>query len=126
MIAADGQGIWYQDYGVPLDSPTHVFRVSRWGIAVGYTYAHEQFQGAELEERAFFEYGHENIVIRDNEVADTRLNQDGMAYDADSGDGTVYEYNDSRQNEGVPFIRQNMDGGNFAQSNDQIIELDQI
>lgn len=276
VIAADGQGIWYQDYGVPLDSPTHVYRgyvssavllydaehiviedleitnqaqnvigerysagdkmnrtgvavvakdkglrqgitlrnllihdvngnvydkhmnnggiymtalcpereevtgvarykdvlvegcfvyrVSRWGIAVGYTYAHEQFQGAELDERAFFEYGHENIVIRDNyvkeaggdgitamyalrplvehnmadsvaceindriyrepgnragkvaagiwpwkckdalfrynEVADTRLNQDGMAYDVDSGDGTVYEYNYSRQNEG--------------------------
>ena len=35
-----------------------------------------------------------------NEVTDTRLNQDGMAYDADSGDGTVYEYNYSRMNEG--------------------------
>ena len=29
-----------------------------------------------------------------------KLNQDGMAYDADSGDGTVYEYNYSRANEG--------------------------
>ena len=38
--------------------------------------------------------------FRCNEVADTRLNQDGMAYDADSGDGTIYEYNYSRQNEG--------------------------
>lgn len=276
VIAADGQGIWYQDYGIPLDSPTHIFkgyvssaillydaehivvenleitntatdiigerysaphkmnrtgvavvakdkgvrsgitlrnlrihdvngnvydkhmnnggiymtalkpdneevtgiaryrdilvedcfvyRVSRWGIAVGYTYAHEKFQGAELEEETFTQYGHENVVIRNNyvkaaggdgitsmyalrplvehnmadgvaceindriysepenrfgkvaaaiwpwkckdalfrynEVADTRLNQDGMAYDADSGDGTVYEYNYSRQNEG--------------------------
>lgn len=35
-----------------------------------------------------------------NEAVDTRLNQDGMAYDADSGDGTVYEYNYSRMNEG--------------------------
>ena len=35
-----------------------------------------------------------------NEVTDTRLNQDGMAYDADSGDGTLYEYNYSRSNEG--------------------------
>ena len=25
-IDADGQGIWYQDYGCPLDSPTHVYR----------------------------------------------------------------------------------------------------
>ncbi len=141
-----------------------IYRVSRWGIAVGYTYAHAAFQGAELAEASFRKYGHENIVIRDNyvkaaggdgitamyalrplvehnmadsvaceindriyseagnkmgkvaagiwpwkckdalfrfnEVADTRLNQDGMAYDADSGDGTVYEYNYSRQNEG--------------------------
>ena len=39
-------------------------------------------------------------MFRYNEVADTRLNQDGMAYDADSGDGTIYECNYSRQNEG--------------------------
>lgn len=141
-----------------------VYRVSRWGIGVGYTYAHAAFQGAELTEATFRTYGHERLVIRDNyvkeaggdgitamyalrpliehnmadsvaceindriysepgnkmgkvaagiwpwkckdalfrynEVVDTRLNQDGMAYDADSGDGTVYEYNYSRQNEG--------------------------
>lgn len=141
-----------------------VYRVSRWGIAVGYTYAHAAFQGAALAEESFRKYGHERLVIRDNyvksaggdgitamyalrpliehnmadsvaceindriysepgnkmgkvaagiwpwkcknalfrfnEVADTRLNQDGMAYDADSGDGTLYEYNYSRQNEG--------------------------
>ena len=41
-----------------------------------------------------------DALFRCNEVADTRLNQDGMAYDADSGDGTIYEYNYSRQNEG--------------------------
>ena len=238
LIAAGGQGIWYQDYGTTLDSPAHVYqgyvssavllydvehvvihdieisnqaveilgedysaphkmnrtgvavvakdadekatgvarfkditvegcfvyKTSRWGIAVGYTYAHDKFQGAELPEDTFLKYGHENMVIRDNyvkaaggdgitamyalrplvehntadsvaceindriycrpenragkvaagiwpwkckdalfrcnEVADTRLNQDGMAYDADSGDGTIYEYNYSRQNEG--------------------------
>ena len=141
-----------------------VYRVSRWGIGVGYTYAHAAFHGAELTEATFRKYGHERLVIRDNyvksaggdgitamyalrpliehnmadsvaceindriysepgnkmgkvaagiwpwkckdalfrynEVVDTRLNQDGMAYDADSGDGTVYEYNYSRQNEG--------------------------
>ena len=211
------------------------YRVSRWGIAVGYSYAHEKFAGAELDKKRFLKYGHENIVIRDNyvkmaggdgitvmyalrpfvehnmtdsvaceindriycnpgnrggkvaaaiwpwkckdalfrynEVADTRLNQDGMAYYADSGDGTVYEYNYSRQNEGgcvmfcmqeaihntfrnnvsyddlggtispsenpdalltdnifyvrkgVPFVRKNMDGGNFTEENNQIIQL---
>ena len=213
-----------------------VYQVSRWGIAAGYTYAHDKFQGAELSEESFLKYGHENMQIRDNyvkaaggdgitamyalrplvehnmadsvaceindriysdpgdrmgkvaagiwpwkckdavfrynEVTDTRLNQDGMAYDADSGDGTIYEYNYSRQNEGgcvmfclqeaihntfrnnvsyddlggtispsenpdallednvfyvrqgVPFVRKNMDGGNFTQVNDQVIELD--
>ncbi len=141
-----------------------VYRVSRWGIAVGYTYNHDKFKEAELKEELFHQYGHENIVLRNNyvkevggdgitpmyalrplvehntsdsvaqemndhfyqypkdrlgkvaaaiwpwkckdalfrynEAVDTRLNQDGMAYDADSGDGTCYEYNYSRQNEG--------------------------
>ncbi|MGM9974497.1 MAG: polyhydroxyalkanoate depolymerase [Clostridiaceae bacterium] len=141
-----------------------VYRVSRWGIAVGYTYNHSKFIEAELQENLFLLYGHENIVLRNNyvkeaggdgitpmyalrpiiehntvdsvaqemndriyrypenrlgkvaaaiwpwkckdavfrynEAVDTRLNQDGMAYDADSGDGTSYEYNYSRLNEG--------------------------
>lgn len=94
-----------------------------------------------------------------------------MAYDADSGDGTVYEYNYSRQNEGgcvmfclqeaihntfrnnvsfddlggtispaenpdalikdnifyvrkgVPFVRKNMDGGNYTLVDNQVFEL---
>ena len=41
-----------------------------------------------------------DALLRYNEAVDTRLNQDGMAYDADSGDGTVYEHNYSRMNEG--------------------------
>ena len=141
-----------------------VWNVSRWGIAVGYSYQHARFAGAELEEKWFLQYGHENIILKNNyvknaggdaltpmyalrplvehnmsdscasemndriyshpqdrmgkvaaaiwpwkckdalfrfnEAVDTRLNQDGMAYDADSGDGTVYEYNYSRLNEG--------------------------
>jgi len=141
-----------------------VRRVSRWGIAMGYTYEHDKFLGAYLENEPFRKYGHENVVIKNNyvceaggdaitvmyaltplvehntadsvatemndraykypekrsgkvaagiwpwkckdalfrynEVTDTKLNQDGMAYDADSGDGTVYEYNYSRLNEG--------------------------
>ena len=141
-----------------------VYRVSRWGIAIGYTYQHDKFKETELDEELFHQYGHENIVIRNNyvkeaggdgitpmyalkpvvehntadsvaqeindriyqyskdrggkvaaaiwpwkcknaifrynEAVDTRLNTDSMAYDADSGDGTIYEYNYSRQNEG--------------------------
>ena len=46
----------------------YVDRVSRWGIAVGYTYAHAAFAGAEFSEEAFLKYGHENITIRDNYV----------------------------------------------------------
>ena len=38
------------------------------------------------------------VPYEEDEV--TRLNQDSMAYDADSGDGTVYEHNYSRMNEG--------------------------
>ena len=41
-----------------------------------------------------------DALFRYNSVRDMKLNQDGMAYDAESGDGTVYEYNYSRQNEG--------------------------
>lgn len=223
-------------FGEILVEGCYVVNVSRWGIAVGYSYAHEQFQGAALKEDVFQKYGHLNIVIRDNyvkaaggdgitvmyalrplvkhntadsvacemndriysepgnrlgkvaaaiwpwkckdalfrynEVTDTRLNQDGMAYDADSGDGTVYEYNYSRMNEGgcvmfcleeaihntfrhnvsyddlggtispasnpdarleqnifyvrdgVPFVRNHMDGGNYTESNDRIIPIE--
>lgn len=141
-----------------------VHRVSRWGIAVGYSYTCREFMKAELEEELFEKYGHQDIRIADNyvkeaggdgitvmyalrplvehntadscagemndrvyrypenragkvaagiwpwkckdalfqynEVVDTRLNQDGMAWDADSGDGTTYQYNYSRLNEG--------------------------
>lgn len=113
-----------------------------------------------------------DALFRYNEVTDTRLNQDGMAYDADSGDGTVYEYNYSRMNgggcvmfcleeaihntfrhnvsyddlggtispasnpdarleqnifyvrDGVPFVRNHMDGGNYTESNDRIIPIE--
>lgn len=142
----------------------YVNRVSRWGIAVGYTYEHARFQASELLDEWFTCYGHEHIILRNNYVknaggdgitamyalrpliehnmsdfaareindriyrfpmerkgkvaagiwpwkckdalftynrtVNTRLNQDGMAYDADSGDGTVYQYNYSRLNEG--------------------------
>lgn len=222
----------YRDF---LVEGCFIYRTSRWGIAVGYTYQHEKFQGVELAEETFLKYGHENMVIRDNyvkesggdgitamyalrplvehnmtdsvaceindriyrepenragkvaaaiwpwkckdarfrynEAVDTRLNQDGMAYDADSGDGTVYEYNYSRANEGgcvmfclqeavhntfrhnvsfndlggtispsenpdalieentfyvrkgVPFVRENMGGGNYVEKDNRFVEL---
>lgn len=141
-----------------------VKNVSRWGIAVGYSYKHQEFAAKELAEDTFKKYGNENILISNNYVkfaggdaitpmyalkplvehnisdscafemndriysnpgkrmgkvaaaiwpwkckdallqyndaVDTKLNQDGMAYDADSGDGTVYQYNYSAHNEG--------------------------
>lgn len=141
-----------------------VKNVSRWGIAVGYTYRHKDFATKFLKEDTFKKYGNENILLRNNylkniggdaitpmyalkplvehnvsdscaleindryytragkrmgkvaaaiwpwkckdallvynEAVDTKLNQDGMAYDADSGDGTTYKYNYSRLNEG--------------------------
>lgn len=142
----------------------YVKKVSRWGIAVGYTYRHKEFATKELHADTFKKYGNENILMcanyvklaggdaitpmyaleplvehnvsdscayemndrfyrypekrmgkvaaaiwpwkcknalfRFNEAVDTKLNQDGMAYDADSGDGTVYDRNYSRLNEG--------------------------
>lgn len=142
----------------------YVKKVSRWGIAVGYTYRHKEFATKELQADTFKKYGNENILMcanyvklaggdaitpmyaleplvehnvadscayemndrfyrypekrmgkvaaaiwpwkcknalfRFNEAVDTKLNQDGMAYDADSGDGTVYDRNYSRLNEG--------------------------
>lgn len=141
-----------------------VKNVSRWGIAVGYTYRHADFATKFLHEETFKKYGNENILITGNylknvggdaitpmyalkplvehnvsdscateindryynragvrkgkvaaaiwpwkckdalltynEAVDTKLNQDGMAWDADSGDGTTYKYNYSRLNEG--------------------------
>ena len=140
-----------------------VVNVSRWGIAVGYTYAHKYFKGAELSSQVMDEYAHHDIfienslvanaggdgitvfysdkpIVRNNEahfcaseindlvyksnerkgkvaagiwpwkckdalftnnlVTSTCLNQDGVAYDADSGDGTVYENNFSWANSG--------------------------
>ncbi|MBQ7296225.1 MAG: polyhydroxyalkanoate depolymerase [Clostridia bacterium] len=142
----------------------YVKNVSRWGIAVGYTYRHADFATKFLQDETFKNFGNENILITGNylkniggdaitpmyalkplvehnvsdscaleindryytkagkrmgkvaaaiwpwkckdallvynEAVDTKLNQDGMAYDADSGDGTTYKYNYSRLNEG--------------------------
>ena len=147
-----------------LISKCFVKDVSRWGIAVGYTYLWEKFSGTKTSEEIFMKYGNTNIGIEDtyvkdiggdgitvmyalrpevkhcradsvalemndriymepldrqgkvaagiwpwkcleacfefNEVYDTKLNQDGMAYDADSGWNTLYKNNYSHSNEG--------------------------
>lgn len=41
-----------------------------------------------------------DALFQYNEAAHTCFNQDGEAWDADSGDGTVYQYNYSHDNEG--------------------------
>ena len=41
-----------------------VWNVSRWGIAVGYTYQHARFTGAKLQEECFLQYGHEKIILQ--------------------------------------------------------------
>ena len=64
-IAQNAEAARFRDVTV---EGCYVDRVSRWGIAVGYTYAHAAFAGAELSEEAFLKYGHENITIRDNYV----------------------------------------------------------
>ncbi len=147
-----------------LISGCFVKEVSRWGIAVGYTYLWDKFSGLKTDEEVFTKYGNTNIGIEDTyvkeaggdgitvmyalhprvehcradsvagemndrvylepldrqgkvaagiwawkclgarfeacEVYDTKLNQDGMAYDADSGWNTLYVNNYSHSNEG--------------------------
>lgn len=162
-----------------LISKCFVKEVSRWGIAVGYTYLWDKFSGTETSEEVFTKYGNTNIGIEDtyvkniggdgitvmyalrpavkycradsialemndrvyreplnrqgkvaagiwpwkclgahfeyNEVYDTKLNQDGMAYDADSGWSTLYEHNYSHSNEGgaVMFCLQEALGSEY-------------
>lgn len=139
-----------------------VENVNRWGIAVGYTAYHAQFNNTAIPDSVIAKYGSGNVVIRNNyvkepggdaittmycdrplieynvsegaarqinttdysetssgrvaaaiwpwkckdavfqynEAFDTYLNQDGQAWDADSGDGTLYQYNYSHNNGG--------------------------
>ena len=146
-----------------VDSCT-LYNISRWGLSIGYTYAHAHFARARLADELYPQWGHEEIVVRnvfcshiggdaitvmyslrpvvehcqsesaagemndriyqhpgkrmgkvaaaiwpwkckaalftDNLAIDTRLNQDGQAWDCDSGDGTIYSHNASWTNEG--------------------------
>lgn len=141
-----------------------VERCRRWGIAAGYTYQHGRFTTLELPDEVVRTYGSVNVVIEHNrireiggdaitpmycfkplvqynvsehaaldmngdvyteageregmvaaaiwpwkcktalfqynEASHTHFNQDGEAWDADSGDGTIYQYNYSHDNEG--------------------------
>ena len=62
LIAADGQGIWYQDYGTSLDSPNHVYQ--------GYVSS------------AVLLYDAEHIIIHDIEISNRALEIPGESYSA--------------------------------------------
>lgn len=149
-------GLWIHDCVVE--------NCSRWGIAAGYTYTHPFFTTAKLPDDTVKKYGHENVRISRNfvksiggdgitpmycfrpvveynvaedvaneindeiyteageragktaaaiwpwkckdalfeynEAYHTCDNQDGQAWDADSGDGTMYRFNYSHNNAG--------------------------
>lgn len=87
LIAADGQGIWYQDYGRELDSPTHVYH--------GYVFRHN------------VSYDDLGGTISPASNPDARLEQN------------IFYVRD-----GVPFVRNHMDGGNYTESNDRIIPIE--
>ena len=48
-----------------------IYNVSRWGVAIGYTYRHKDFATVHLEKENFFKYGNTNITIVDNHVSYT-------------------------------------------------------
>lgn len=62
VIAADGQGIWYQDYGIQLDSPAHIFK--------GYVSS------------AVLLYDAEHIVVENLEITNTAADIIGERYSA--------------------------------------------
>ena len=51
-IAADGQGIWYQDYGCALDSPTHVYHGYVSSAVLLYDTAYVTVRDLEITNRA--------------------------------------------------------------------------
>ena len=51
-IDADGQGLWYQDYGCALDSPTHVYRGYVSSAVLLYDAAYVTVRDLELTNRA--------------------------------------------------------------------------
>ena len=89
----------------------------RWGIAAGYTliqynvseniavdihpdlYNEEGNRGG-MTAAAIWPWKCKTALFQYNEVYNTVYNQDGQAWDADSGDGTIYQYNYSCNNGG--------------------------
>lgn len=51
-IDADGQGLWYQDYGCALDAPTHVYRGYVSSAVLLYDAAYVTVRDLELTNRA--------------------------------------------------------------------------
>ncbi len=67
-----------------------------------------------------------NAIFRYNETTDTKFNQDGTAYDFDYADGTTYEYNFSRMNEGGCVLIMNMSVNNTFRNNLSVEDLSGI
>ena len=65
VISIGITGILHRYDGFIIEN-CYVYGVSRWGIAVGYTYQHDRFSESYLEEEWFKLYGHENVILRNN------------------------------------------------------------
>ena len=68
MIAAEGSGLWYQNYGAPLDSPAHVWK--------GYVSS------------AVLLYDAEYITVRNIEITNSTLREGEVYNQGDLMDAT--------------------------------------
>ena len=71
-IDADGQGLWYQDYGCALDSPTHVYRGYVSSAVLLYDAAYVTVRDLELTNRA-------DAVIGEQYSQPDKLERTGVA-----------------------------------------------
>ena len=71
-IDADGQGIWYQDYGCPLDSPTHVYRGYVSSAVLLYDAAYVTVQDLEIT-------NHSGAVLGESYSQPVKMERTGVA-----------------------------------------------
>ena len=71
-IDADGQGIWYQDYGCPLDSPTHVYRGYVSSAVLLYDAAYVTVQGLEIT-------NHSGAILGESYSQPDKMERTGVA-----------------------------------------------
>ena len=71
-IDADGQGLWYQDYGCALDAPTHVYRGYVSSAVLLYDAAYVTVRDLELTNRA-------DAVIGEQYSQPDKLERTGVA-----------------------------------------------